>query len=370
MPGKIKKIVVSDFHLSDGSREGELNPWENFHHDDKFAELLRYYSTDYYEDEEVELIINGDFFDLLQVRYDGGFPVEITERIALTKLKASLDGHPIVVRGLRAFVETPHKRITVLPGNHDMELIFPACQRALREAITGDPEDERIAFIVDRPYYEFDGIQVHHGMQFEAMNRYPWGQIMISQGREEPIIYHPFGSLFLLRVLNVLKEHRPYIDRVQPFKLYFLGALLFDTGIALRLAVLALQTFWTYRLKPLFQGRFSLERLRATLDGFAEYSAFPNFEGKVRRLMRKNPRIHTVIMGHTHLRKVRRFGHNKTYINTGTWTDLISLDIANLGLNRELTYATVEYFDSEDHPPRATLRVWQGYQDLWREIAY
>ncbi len=370
MAGKIKKIIVSDFHLSDGAREGELNPWENFNHDDKFAELLRYYSTDYYEDEEVELIINGDFFDLLQVRYDGGFPVEVTERVAVTKLKACLEGHSAVVRGLRAFVDTPHKRITVLPGNHDMELIFPACQRAFCAAVCGSPEDDRVQFITERSYYEFDGVQVHHGMQFEAMNRYPWDQILVTRGRKEPVIFQPFGSLFLLRVLNVLKEKRPYIDRVQPFKMYFLGACLFDTGIAFRLFVLAWQTFWTYRIKPLFQGRFSIDRLRAVVDGFFEYSAFPNFEHKVRRLMRKNPRIHTVIMGHTHLRKVRRFGHNKTYINTGTWTDLISLDIANLGMNRELCYATVEYFESEDQPPRATLRAWQGYQDLWRDIPY
>ena len=60
MAGKIKKLVVSDFHLSDGQEEGELNPWENFHHDEKFAELLRYYSTDYYEDEDDEDEENED----------------------------------------------------------------------------------------------------------------------------------------------------------------------------------------------------------------------------------------------------------------------------------------------------------------------
>ena len=42
MAGKIKKIVVSDFHIGEGREEGELNPWENFFYDDKFAELLHY----------------------------------------------------------------------------------------------------------------------------------------------------------------------------------------------------------------------------------------------------------------------------------------------------------------------------------------
>src|SRR3954469_18315370 len=106
------KIVISDFHIGEGQERGLLNPWENFHHDDKFAELLRYYSTDYYEDEEVELIINGDFFDLLQVHYDGEFTDVITEDVAVGKLKACLDGHPTIIRALAAFVEAPRKRIT------------------------------------------------------------------------------------------------------------------------------------------------------------------------------------------------------------------------------------------------------------------
>src|SRR5205823_10585063 len=101
------KVIVSDFHLGEGQERGSLNPWENFHHDDKFAELLRYYSTDYYEDEDVELIINGDFFDLLQVHYDGEFTDIVTEDVAVAKLKACFDGHPTVMRALPSFVEPP-----------------------------------------------------------------------------------------------------------------------------------------------------------------------------------------------------------------------------------------------------------------------
>ena len=370
MAGKIKKIVVSDFHIGEGREEGELNPWENFFYDDKFAELLRYYSTDYYEDEEVELIINGDFFDLLQVRYDGGFPVGITERIAVVKLKACLDGHPVIVQAMRDFVNTPHKMITVLPGNHDFELVYPACQELFIEVICGAPEDPRMQFVVEQPYYEFDGVQVHHGMQFEVMNRYHWDSKFITRGVPEPILDQPFGSIFILCVLNQMKEKRPYVDRVQPFKLYLLGALFFDTAIAFKLSWLAIKTFFKYRLLPLIRRpQVSSFTTRDTLALLFEYSAFPNFERQVKRLMKKHPHVHTVIMGHTHLRKVRRFGHNKTYVNTGTWTDLISLDIAALGVNRELTYATIEYFD-DGQPPRARLRAWQGYHDLWRDIQY
>ncbi|HBP18333.1 MAG TPA: hypothetical protein DEA08_11145 [Planctomycetes bacterium] len=263
----------------------------------------------------------------------------------------------------------PRKRITILPGNHDFELVFPACQRLFRQRVCGEELDERMHFVVERPYYEFDGVQVHHGMQFEGMNRYRWDQMLISEGVPEPVLRQPFGSVFILEVLNRMKEKRPYVDRVTPFSLYLFGALFFDPGVAFKLIGLALMTFWRYRVLPLIQRpRLHPVTLGDFFDTFIDYGAFPNFERKVKKLMRRNPRIHTVIMGHTHLRKVRRFGPNRTYINTGTWTDLISLDIANLGVNRELTYAAVEYFP--EGPPRAKLLAWKGHRQLTREIHY
>ncbi len=37
-------------------------------------------------------------------------------------------------------------------------------------------------------------------------------------------------------------------------------------------------------------------------------------------------------------------------------------------MNRELTYATIEYF--EDTPPQTKLRTWHGYRELWQDIPY
>jgi len=361
------KVIVSDFHLGEGQEEGYLNPWESFHHDDRFAELLRHYCTDYYEDEDVELIINGDFFDLLMVRYDGGFPDRITERIAAAKLKACLDGHPIAVDALRMFVNAPHKRITVLPGNHDFELVFPACHRLFREYVCGEPEDERMHFVVDRPYYELEGVQIHHGMQFEPMNRYDWKR-MFNRSGPEPHLNLPWGSVFILKVLNDVKERRPYIDHVQPFSLYLLGALFLDTRIALRLMYLSVVVFFTTRVFPLLR-RDPGVRFVDLVRSIWAFSAFPNLEKQVKKILDRHPRLHAVILGHTHLAKVRRFGPNRTYVNTGTWTDLISLDISQLGLSRELTYATVEY-PPDGQPPRTRLRAWRGYHELWREVYY
>jgi UDP-2,3-diacylglucosamine pyrophosphatase LpxH len=362
------KVIISDFHLGEGQERGSLNPWENFHHDDKFAELLRYYSTDYYEDEDVELIINGDFFDLLQVHYDGEFTDIISEDVAVGKLKACIEGHPTVMRALTAFVEAPRKRITYLPGNHDMELVFPRVRRLFRETLTGSPLDERVQFVVDREYYEFDGIQVHHGHQFEAMNAFNWKVLFLSKGLPAPILNLPWGSIFILKVLNQLKERRPYVDRVQPFNLYLYGALFLDTLFALRLIALAVYHFVHTRILTPFS-RKRRARLAKTFKILFGFSAFPDFDIHARKLLEKQHDIHAVIMGHTHLAKVRRFARDKIYINTGTWTDLISLDLAAFGMRNELTYCLVEYPEGEARP-RVGLKAWTGYHELWRDINF
>ena len=57
---KLVRIVVSDLHLGTGSRPGESNVFEDFHHDDAFAELLEHYDREAGREGEVELI-NGHF---------------------------------------------------------------------------------------------------------------------------------------------------------------------------------------------------------------------------------------------------------------------------------------------------------------------
>jgi len=62
------KIVVSDFHLGAGPPDSSQNPLEDFVADEAFARFLETLRTESDRDhKEVELIINGDFFEFLQV---------------------------------------------------------------------------------------------------------------------------------------------------------------------------------------------------------------------------------------------------------------------------------------------------------------
>src|SRR6202012_2550714 len=117
--------------------------------------------------------INGDYFDFLNVPYQGEFEDVITEDISVYKAKSIIDGHPEVMAALREFASKPGKKITYMIGNHDADLFFAK----VRETIirTWDPEgkypSEKVEIIADRDRVNWDGgVEVHHGNQFEAVH--------------------------------------------------------------------------------------------------------------------------------------------------------------------------------------------------------
>ena len=115
--------MVSDCHLGSGTRlqSGKLNPLEDFHKDEKFVEFLEYHTTGKFHDTEVELVINGDFFDMLAVKTNSRLPYGILENIAVYKIRKILNGHPKVCAALQKFIEGGH-RVVMIWGNHDAGL--------------------------------------------------------------------------------------------------------------------------------------------------------------------------------------------------------------------------------------------------------
>jgi UDP-2,3-diacylglucosamine pyrophosphatase LpxH len=119
------KVIISDFHVGEGHQMGIYNNYDDFYFDDEFTEFLEYYSSGVYENTELELIINGDFFDLLKVRYEGKFSEHITLKVALAKLKQCIEGHPKVIEALRTSIAYDNHTMTYIPGNHDIDFMFP-----------------------------------------------------------------------------------------------------------------------------------------------------------------------------------------------------------------------------------------------------
>src|SRR4051812_48585500 len=131
------KLVVSDFHLGKGHilPDGSLNIYEEFYYDDKFIEFLEYYSTGDFSGVEVELIINGDFFNLLQTDYKGHHTTVLTESIDLYKIQTIIAGHKLVFDALRKFAATPNRKITYIVGNHDQGMLWPKTRECVDEVV-------------------------------------------------------------------------------------------------------------------------------------------------------------------------------------------------------------------------------------------
>ncbi|MCM2278262.1 MAG: hypothetical protein NDJ89_09320 [Oligoflexia bacterium] len=386
------KIIISDCHLSAGRfYEGHLNPHEDFHFDEEMCRFFDYFSSGEYGEGpagpvEVELFLNGDYLDFLNVPLGGEFEEAITEEIALQKLEAIIAGHPKVMEALRRFAAKPGKSITYLVGNHDAELCFPKVrERIVREwdpsarsgeasavpggsegaARSGGPgqsqsiaENAKVRVIADRDRVRWEGgVEVHHGNQFEAMNALNFERPTINSFMNEPVLNLPWGSFYVLKIINRLKWEREYIDKVRPVRLYVMIGLVMDPWFTIRFVFLSF--FYFLKTRFIYSSRRD-QSLRDTAAILKQEAAnhFLDLERQARRHLDENPEIRTVIFGHTHKPMNRVFPDGKQYINTGTWTKMINLDWRGLGSQFCLTFAFVRIRPGED--AQCDLRHWVG----------
>lgn len=332
------KVVISDCHLSAGRYfEGKFNPHEDFFFDQEMIEFFEYFSTGLYGDGgqgpvNVELIINGDYLDFLNVPYLGEFEEGITEEIAMAKLEAIIAGHPRVMDALKKFASKPNKKITYLIGNHDAELFF----EKVRERITQlwDPEgqypSEKVRLVADTDRLNYDhGLQIRHGNQFEASNQLDFEQPFQELPNGKKVLNIPWGSIYVLKIINRLKWERLNIDKIRPIKVFAFFGLLFDPVFTFRYLFLSLVYFLKTRIFGRMQNRFQVKNTFKMIS--QEGALSQDLEREARELLHSNPEVHTIVFGHTHLPMHRVYENGRQYLNSGTWTKMVYLDWRFMG---------------------------------------
>jgi len=371
------KLVISDFHLGRGRwlKNGRRNPLEDFLQDERFREFLTHYSTSIHASTDVELIVNGDFFDPLAVIPIPGpgekfppleYPLEVEEDAAVQKFRAILEGHPISVDALRQFLQRG-KSIMFRWGNHDAALLWPKVQELLRTELR-PPRAEQIRF--QQEPYIFDRICVDHGHQYETLNHFDENRMFIQTKTTlgvKTIQNLPFGSFFVLGFLNRVKLERSYINQVQPFGTYLKFALWLEP---IFFFLNGLRSAWFFIKMRFITHPMRFARLRKTLLLMLESFHRPSLEGIVEGFLMAPDAgelpYDTIIMGHNHQAASRVFPGGKQYINTGTWIPITSLDMATLGHKMLRTYALIEYVDGK---ARATLKIWNGSPQIVDDFA-
>ncbi len=358
------KVVLSDCHLSAGRFfEGKINPHDDFHFDEEMVDLFEYFSSGEYGEGpqgpvDVELILAGDYFDYLNVPYLGEFEDVITEEIALYKTEAIIAGHPKVMAAIRNFASLPGKRVTYLIGNHDADLFF----KKVRERITRewDPEgkfpSEKVKVYADRDRLTFPGgVEIRHGNQFEAGSVLDFSKPLLTQGLEKSVLNIPWGSFYVLKIINRLKWERETVDKIRPVKIFILIGLILDPWFTLRFCFLSV--FYFLKTRFVWSPRRQ-SNLKTTLGILKqETKLFVDLEAEARQLLDEGKEINTIIFGHTHRPMDKVYPDGKQYINTGTWTKMINLDWRGLGQQFRRTFALVHIKDGKSE---CELRQWVG----------
>lgn len=200
------------------------------------------------------------------------------------------------------------------------------------------------------------GVEIHHGNQFEAVHVLDFEKPLLKTHVENPVLNLPWGSFYVLKIVNRLKWERPHLDKVRPIKAFVLFGLVMDPWFTLKFCFLSAFYFLKTRFVYSPKRRSSLKITAKILQEEAS-SMLLDLEKQARRLLDQEADVKTVIFGHTHKPMNRVYPDGKQYINTGTWTKMINLDWQTIGQQFCLTFALVRIRDGQSE---SELRQWVG----------
>lgn len=256
--------VVSDLHLGPGwLPNGELDPLEDFTADEAFKAFLTEIGT---TGTPVELVIAGDFLEYCQTLPELGHAspedsLGCSEEESLRRTKVILgqhpeisSGHPLVFQALREFMAEGNS-VTIIAGNHDIDLLWDSVWALLFEAIyppgsCGDLRLVNFSYTVGRGKGK---VYIEHGHEHDKANRFgdqmsqPFGMDRMGTRR----LKRCWGTLFVDKVYNQLERERWFIDNVKPIPRVIQMGLRHDFGFTATALGLVARFLLTSGLPPL-----------------------------------------------------------------------------------------------------------------------
>lgn len=353
-------LILSDFHLGKGKflEDGHINILEDFDEDEKFAEFLDHYSTGTYYFSDINVVLNGDIFNLIQMDVDGKFTHMLNEDHIVKMVQEIIEGHPLFFQTLQKFLSRPNKKLTYVIGNHDIGMIFSKAQKVFCEAVSAEVEFTH--------QYISNGVLVEHGHRFEPINTVPRSKLFIPGPENRPILNLPWASMFCIYLLPKLKEMRPYIDKVRPLSLYVKWTIFHDFRFFVYLCWVVIAYCIRTQFRP--YGKYN-KNFKMSLRQIFKIAVHPKYEKNAKRVLATRPDVKIVIMGHTHITEWRRFKDGRLYFNTGTWNQVPSVDAAMHKTISNLSYVCIELNEKKGTIKNAYLNVWQGKWRPYREEA-
>jgi len=218
-------VVISDLHIASGPLDdcdAELQS-----HFESFVDSLSR------RDVPIELVVNGDFFDFVQAEpwsgsdleswSDDDIPLCFTEAQSVAKLESIHASHPGIFDALKQFLHAcPDNRITVLPGNHDVDFYWDRVRKRVCDYVGP------VNFFLEQVYRPTpcSSVWIEHGHQSDPVNCFVSGKKPYWSRTSPPIfkdhggtprLYECTGTRFMIKFLNRLDQDYPFVDNVKPF---------------------------------------------------------------------------------------------------------------------------------------------------------
>jgi UDP-2,3-diacylglucosamine pyrophosphatase LpxH len=244
-------IVISDLHLG-GAIPAMMS------HAMELAAFINDLPLRLQGEEALELVIAGDFIDFLAIALNNQHEAWTdSPGRAVDKLNLAMHGQDApVYKALGGFVQSGH-RLTVMVGNHDLEMAIPAVQQAFCENV--GVSRHQIIFVDDGQAWRVGNALVEHGNRYDGANLNDWQGLRatISAWSRGEVPPNPLdvsaGSQIVEQVVNPLKRRYPFIDILQP------------QGELLGYLLLAMEPALKYdfkKIRHLIGGAFDIARAR------------------------------------------------------------------------------------------------------------
>jgi UDP-2,3-diacylglucosamine pyrophosphatase LpxH len=235
-------FIVSDLHIGGAlpvptsANNAEKRGFRMMTHPGELANFIRRIS-ELPAEPIVELVINGDFVDFLAEAHEGAtrwlpFVYDpITARRVFKRI-AVRDGDRLVFEALKALLDAG-KRLTVLLGNHDIELSLPDVRSAF-ESVLGHSQGGRYRFLYDDEALTIGDALIEHGNLYDPANVVDHAglrKLRALRSRsmtrfEQEVFRAPAGSYVVARVMNDIKNDYAFIDLLKPEAEPLFGLLL------------------------------------------------------------------------------------------------------------------------------------------------
>ena len=367
-------VILSDIHLAVTSQVGLFDA------DRQLSSFLLHLARQ----EPCRLIFAGDLFEFLSGQPERPLTTDLLDQqLASDTVERILASHAEIFAAL-AELSRAGFELTILAGNHDVELILPRVRQLIEQAV-----GSRVRWLVHgealRETVGQAKILIEHGDLYDDWNRVDYGQLTVAnrlatRGADAKTAFFssPPGSDIVLRFVEPLREQHPWITWIKPEKEALLPILHFLLTPRERLRLITkakallpkitrvtIEGSWLRRFQPqgLVRGAGStqpkydlkswirdverhqhrdaqemdrtllIEKLRkvASQNGFFDLQTLdqhPEILGKD-----IYPDADLVIHGHTHAAKSLQLATGQLYLNSGTWCPLLPLPDADASLD-------------------------------------